>query len=80
MTSNSIFSKSEQSRMDRIGQLLARAIGKKCRKEELEKARQQQPDLPDDASPVLVFISQIGEVSPQEAKAHFSLSPVMLLR
>ena len=60
--------------MDRIGELLARAISRKLRREELEKARSHQHELPEDADPILIFIAQVGECSPKEVRERFALS------
>ncbi len=64
----------ERARMARIGELLARAIARQCQREEFEKARQNQKDLTEDADPILVFIAQVGECSPQEVRERFSFS------
>ena len=60
--------------MERIGELLARAITRKCQGEELEKARRNQSRIPDDADPILVFVSQVGDCSPKCVRERFSLS------
>lgn len=67
-------------RLSRIGELLARAVARKCRREELEKAKQARPELPDDADPILIFISQVGESSPSEIQERFSLSRTTAFR
>jgi predicted HTH transcriptional regulator len=60
--------------MERIGELLARAVARRCHKDELEKARQNQKGIAEDADPILIFIAQVGECSPQEVRERFSLS------
>ena len=65
---------SNQARFRRIGELLARAISRQSQREELERARRNQGNLPDDADPITIFISQVGECSPREIKERFSLS------
>lgn len=66
--------------MRRIGELLARAISRKCRDDELERARKARPDLPDDADPILRFIAEVGECSPKEVRERFSLSRTTAFR
>ena len=64
----------EQARLSRIGELLSRAVVRKCRKDELESIRHRQPNLTEATDPVLTFIAQVGEVSPNDIQAQFSIS------
>lgn len=74
------YTASEQARLRRIGELLARAISRKCHEEELEKAKKANPTLPEDADPILIFISEVGECSPKEVRERFSLSRTTAFR
>lgn len=65
---------SDARRMERIGELLARAISRKVRREALEAARRNQPAIPEHADPILIFIRQVGEASPKEIRDRFTLS------
>jgi predicted HTH transcriptional regulator len=65
---------SETRRMERIGELLARAISRKVRREALEAARRHQPEIPENADPLLIFLSQVGEATPKEIRERFALS------
>lgn len=74
------YTASEQARLRRIGELLARAISRKLHDEAMEKARQANPALPEDADPILVFISEVGECSPKEIRERFDLSKATAFR
>ena len=74
------YTASEQACLRRVGELLARAIARKCRDDALAKAREAQPDLPEDADPILVFIAKVGECSPKEVRERFSLSRTTAFR
>ena len=79
-TTDTTYTASEQARLRRIGELLARAVSRRCRDEELEKARQARPDLPEDADPILIFVSEVGECSPKDVRERFSLSRTTAFR
>jgi predicted HTH transcriptional regulator len=65
---------SDARRMERVGELLARAVSRKVRRDTLEAARRNQPAIPDHADPILIFISKVGEASPKEIRERFALS------
>ena len=71
----------EEEKFRRIGELLAQAVSRKCRREELEKARANNGGLPEDADPILVFLSRVGgEASPKEIRERFELSRTTAFR
>ena len=78
--SGTSYTASEQARLRRIGELMARAISRKCRDDELRKAKEARPDLPEDADPILIFVSEVGECSPKEVRERFSLSRTTAFR
>lgn len=78
--SETIYTAPEQARLRRIGELMARAISRKCRDEELEKAKQANPELPEDADPILIFVSEVGECSPKDIRERFSISRTTAFR
>lgn len=67
-------SDSDARRMERIGELLARAISRKVRRETLEEAQRHQPEIPENANAVLIFLAQVGEAPPKEIRERFLLS------
>ena len=71
---------SDQARMERIGALLARAVGRKCRREELEKARANHAAFSEDSDPIVVFVSTVGEASPKDVRERFDLSRATAFR
>ena len=80
MSSKAAQSMTEKARMRRIGELLARAIARQCQREELERARANKPDLPEDADPILIFVAQVGGASPKEIQTRFDLSRATAFR
>ena len=79
-TTDTHYTASEQASLRRIGELLARAVSRKCRDEELARARQARPGLPEDADPILVFVAEVGECSPKDVRERFSLSRTTAFR
>lgn len=79
-TPDTHYTASEQASLRRIGELLARAVSRKCRDEELARAREARPELPEDADPILVFVAEVGECSPKDVRERFSLSRTTTFR
>lgn len=79
-TPDTHYTASAQASLRRIGELLARAISRKCRDDELERARKTRPELPDDADPILIFVAEVGECSPKDVRERFALSRTTAFR
>ena len=70
----------EEARLLRICELLARAVTRKCRREEMERLQRSQPEVDQNADPIVQFVSQVGEATPKEVRERFSLSRATAFR
>lgn len=73
-TPHALFSDPALRPLERIGELLARAISRKVRREALAAAKENVPEVTESTDDIVLFLATVGEASPKEIRQRFSLS------